>query len=154
MNNPSIGGFRLRALARRIITRFKRHPDFFMKNVTGVVHIGANRGQERDVYAAHNLNVLWVEPIPEVFSDLKKHIAAFPKQKALCQLMTDVDEKEYSFHISSNQGESSSIFDLAQHKELWPDVWFTKSITLKSLTLSSLVKRDRIDLSKYDSLVM
>jgi FkbM family methyltransferase len=144
----------LRALARRVVGKFKPQPEFFLKKVSGVVHIGANRGQERDVYAAHDLNVLWIEPIPEVFCELRKRIASTPKQSALCQLVTDVDEREYSFHISNNQAESSSIFDLAQHKELWPDVFFTKSITLKSATLSSLVKREFIDLSKYDALVM
>ena len=132
----------------------KREPDFFLKKVRGVVHVGANYEQERDAYAARGLNVLWIEPDSEVFSRLTAHISGIPKQRGLCHLITDVDDKEYSFHVSSNEGQSSSILHLAQHKEIWPEVSFTKSVTLKSVTLSSLVKREQIDLSKYNALVM
>jgi FkbM family methyltransferase len=132
----------------------KRPRELFWEKVTGVIHIGANLGQERDLYAAYDLNVLWVEPIPEVYARLKEHIAGVPKQRALSCLVTDVDDREYVFHISNNDGQSSSILDLDQHKTLWPEIAFTKSITLKSVTLSTLVKREGLDLSKYDALVM
>ena len=154
MNNGLIDVSRLRAFARRTINRFKRQPQFFLKKVNGVIHVGGNLGQERDLYAAHDLNVLWIEPIPGVFSKLAEHIADNPRQRALCQLITDVDNKEYTFHISDNEGQSSSILDFAGHKEIWPEVSFVKNITLKSMTLSSLLKRERIDLSKYDALVI
>ena len=36
----------------------------------GVIHVGANSGQERKVYARLGLDVLWIEPIPGVFAEL------------------------------------------------------------------------------------
>ena len=145
---------RVRSLARRVLNKCRRQPEFFLKKVNGVIHIGANCGQERDLYARHDLNVIWIEPNPEMFSKLTANIVGLRKHKAYCQLMTDVDDREYSFHLSNNEGLSSSILDLSLHKELWPEVSFTTSIPLKSATLSSLVRREAIDLSKHDALVM
>jgi hypothetical protein len=43
----------------------------YLRKVRGVIHVGANEGQERDLYAAFGLNVIWIEPIPEVFQVLR-----------------------------------------------------------------------------------
>ena len=141
-----------KTLARPITSRFE--PDRFMRKAKGVIHVGANTGQERDVYAAHDLNVLWIEPIPEVFKRLNDSLKEYPKQRAVCRLVGDQDDKEYVFHVSSNDGKSSSILGLAEHKEMWPHVSFTNDLRLKSVTLSSLAKDEKIDWSHYDALVM
>jgi FkbM family methyltransferase len=129
-------------------------PDFFLERISGVIHVGANLGQEKESYAARGLNVIWVEPIPEVFGRLRNLLEPYPAQKAFCHLITDVDNREYTFHISSNEGLSSSIFDLAKHKKLSPDVTFTKSIVLSSISLSSFVRHQQVNLADYDALVL
>ena len=128
--------------------------DFFLKEAKGVIHIGANLGQERNLYAQHNLDVLWIEPIPDIFSQLQENLNDFPRQQALKYLLTDVDDKDYVFHIANNAGASSSIFNLAQHQEIWPEVNYVDSVRLKSITFSTLVEVEHIDLGRYDSLVM
>lgn len=133
---------------------FCKNPDAFLKKAKGVVHVGANEGQERDEYARYGLNVIWIEPIPEVFEILKENIKGYPNQKAIQALVTDKDDAEYTFHIASNQGASSSIFDMKLHREIWPEVVYKKTIILKSATLSSLLKRESVDLQNYDSLVI
>ena len=45
-------------------------PDDFLRSCSGVIHVGANSGQERELYAQHGLNVVWIEPIPEVYTAL------------------------------------------------------------------------------------
>jgi FkbM family methyltransferase len=143
---------------RRAYHRFQRwlkpNPDFFLRQTKGVVHVGAHLGEERELYAKHGLNVLWIEPMEQYYNQLVKAIAPFPNQRALCRLITDTDDQDYPFHISSNDGESSSILDLAQVNEMWPEVSYVKTLTLKSVSLSTLVKRERIDLARYDALVM
>jgi hypothetical protein len=57
-------------------------PKSFLKKVPGVIHVGANTGQERSEYASLELKVLWVEPIPAVFEVLRSNIANFPNQRA------------------------------------------------------------------------
>jgi FkbM family methyltransferase len=141
--------------ALRSIKRWIRgNPDHFLSDVSGVIHVGANTGQERVQYNDLGLRVIWVEPIPEIFAELEKNIEAFPNQRAFQALLTDVDGKEYEFHIASNNGASSSILELKQHRDIWPDVNYTTSIVLKSTTLASLVEKENLDIADYQALVL
>ena len=132
----------------------KRNPDRFLSDVSGVIHVGANTGQERVQYNDLGLRVIWVEPIPEIFAELEKNIEAFPNQRAFQALLTDVEGKEYEFHIASNNGASSSILELKQHRDIWPDVNYTTSVVLKSTTLASLVEKEKLDIADYQALVL
>ena len=145
----SIKGFlRRRGLVDR--APFKR----FLRDVAGVIHVGAHVGQERHRYAQYGLRVLWVEPLPEHFALLQQNIAAFREQRAIQCLLTDRDDAEYPFHVTSNAGGSSSILPLDMHKDIWPDVTTTKTISLRSKTLPTALRDQRIDASAYDALVM
>jgi FkbM family methyltransferase len=119
-----------------------------------VIHVGANSGQERELYARHGLDVIWIEPIPEVFARLKANLRSYPRQRALQYLVTDRDGAHYDFHIANNEGQSSSILELGQHRDIWPDVKYERRITLKSTTLTTIVERESIDLRNYEALVM
>lgn len=145
---------KVKALLRPIKKAITKHPDRFLKDISGVVHVGANTGQERDLYNSYGLNVIWVEPIPEVFAQLNANIRGFKNQCAFQALVTDIDNKEYQFNISNNDGASSSILDFKQHKDIWPSVDFTTSISLNSITLTSLYRREQIDANKYQALIM
>src|SRR5262245_63919006 len=101
---------------------WEERTNYFLKHVRGVVHIGANTGQERDIY--YDLPVLWVEPLEEAFTALQKNIAGYPKQQAYRYLLTDKDGIEYDFGVANNGGQSSSIFDFHLHKEIWPQVGY------------------------------
>jgi FkbM family methyltransferase len=155
---PSADSAVLCCAAMKILRRLRRlflpDPNRFLRTARGVVHIGANVGQERALYDRYGLDVLWVEPIPDVFAVLAANIAAFPKQRALQCLVTDRDDAPYEFNIANNGGESSSILPLEQHRDVWPKVHFTTSITLRSSTLATLLARERIDVARYDALVM
>ena len=100
------------------------------------------------------MSVVWVEPIPEVFENLLENIRSFNNQQALKALVTDLDDKEYEFHVANNGGQSSSIFNLGQHKDIWPDVYYKNSITIKSITLARLFSAHNIDASNYQALIM
>jgi FkbM family methyltransferase len=139
---------------RRLRRLFAPDPNRFLRTARGVVHVGANVGQERTVYARLGLEVLWIEPIPDVFAALVANIASFPRQRALECLVTDRDDVSYQFNVANNGGESSSILPLKEHRDVWPKVDFTKTITLRSSTLATLLARERVDLERYDTLVM
>ena len=128
--------------------------DGFLRDVSGVIHVGANTGQERKLYAQYRLRVAWIEPLAEVFAALQANLAAFPDQRALQSLITDQDDREYPFHVANNAGGSSSILDLYLHKDVWPEVTYTKTIMIRSKTLVTLLKDEHIDPSAYDALVM
>jgi FkbM family methyltransferase len=76
------------------------------------------------------------------------------RQRALESLVTDRDDASYQFNVANNGGESSSILALKEHRDVWPKVDFTATITLKSSTLATLLAREQIDPTRYDALVM
>jgi len=133
--------------------KLKKNPDRFLRNTSGVIHVGANTGQERELYDKLNLFVLWIEPIPEVFETLQANLRGFPRQRAIQRLVTDRDDEDYQFHIANNLL-SSSILDLKHHQDVWPDVKYINTILVKSITLTSLLKREHIDPFNYQALIM
>ena len=143
-----------KTISRRLKSIFKVNPNKFLKKINGIIHVGANTGQEIGLYARYGLSVVWIEPIPEVFETLKVNLKNFPKQVALKGLVTDFDNVNYQFHLANNNGASSSILDLKLHQDIWPDVSFEKTIHLQSLTLPSLLKINNIKLAEFDMLVM
>lgn len=138
----------------RVRTALREDPDRFLKKVKGIIHVGANTGQEMQLYAKYKLPVVWIEPIPEVFDTLNENLKSVKNQIALKGLVTDIDDKDYEFHIANNYGASSSILELNLHTDIWPDIKYDKSISLKSKTLASLLDINNVSLGKYDTLIM
>jgi FkbM family methyltransferase len=126
----------------------------FLRDTCGVIHVGAHVGQERERYSQYGLRVLWVEPLPDHYAALQRNIAEYGDQQAIQCLVTDKDDAEYPFHVTSNAGGSSSILPLDMHKDIWPDVTTTRTIMLRSKTLPTALREQQIDVSAYDALVM
>jgi FkbM family methyltransferase len=126
----------------------------FLHDVTGLVHVGAHLGQERDLYSQYGLNVLWIEPLGELFRELEKNIAALPRQRAVQCLVTDRDDVEYPFHVASNDGASSSILELHLHRDIWREITYTRTTTMKSKTLATIFAELGQPRADYDALVM
>lgn len=126
----------------------------FLRDVSGVIHVGAHTGQERSLYHQYRLQVLWVEPLTSLYETLVKNLAEYPRQRAVQALITDKDGCEYPFHVASNAGGSSSILELKLHRDIWPEVTTTETVMLRSRTLESLLVGECIDSGDYDALVM
>jgi FkbM family methyltransferase len=141
-------------VTERIIRKLRRNPDPFLRHISGLVHVGANTGQERKLYGRLGLRVLWIEPIPRVYDRLLTNIEPFPDQRAIQCLIGDKDDVECEFHIANNDGASSSILELKEHRDVWPGVRYSETITLKTITLTSLFERQRIDPSHYQALII
>ena len=144
-------------IQKRAISKLRRifFPlDSFLKRVPGVIHVGANTGQERHHYASFGLNVLWIEPIPAVFEELRSNISGFPNQCAYCYLLAAENGTEYTFHVANNGGASSSIFDFAEHRKVWPDVFYTHDLHITATTLVRLIDIEKINLRSYGALVL
>lgn len=153
---------KIKAISKRIREGFSRRVvryqndriNRFLKSSRGVIHVGGNTGQECDLYAKYDLDVLWIEPIPEIFEKLEENIKAYPKQMAVRDLVVDRDDVEVELNIASNSGASSSIFPLKGHKELWPKIEFKGRIRLRSITLDTLIIRRKVNLARFDALVL
>lgn len=101
---------------------FKKHELIF----SGVLHIGANVGEERFMYDKLGIKKqIWIEGNPDIFIKLKENISYNPESVALNYIIGD-ENKEVVLHISNNASQSSSVLDLGTHKQQHPDVYYIK----------------------------
>ena len=126
----------------------------FLQQVSGVIHVGANAGHERDLYDRLGLPVLWVEAIPQLARRLRASLAGYPLQETIECLLADEDGKQYLFNVANNNGASSSIYEFALHKDVWPEVEFVGKMSLRSRTFQALVAERGLDMSRYEALVL
>jgi FkbM family methyltransferase len=145
---------RLYSAVNAFTRRLRPDPNDYLRSCSGIIHIGANTGQERDTYAGYRLPVIWIEPLPTQFEQLKQNIKAHPNQIAINALITDRDDISTILHISNNDGLSSSILDLSLHRDIWPDVHYVSDIAVNSVRLQTAISRAGLDISNYDALVM
>jgi len=98
----------------------------------GVLHIGANVGEERHAY--HNMRVdrvIWIEANQEIFKRLEVNLVHYPNQHALNYCIGDEEGKDVVFNVSNNGSQSSSILELGTHKLVHPEVKYINKISMK-----------------------
>lgn len=107
----------------------------------GVLHLGANTGQEASTYYTLSIRtVIWVEAISELYSQLKKNIQPYPCNIALQACLSDVDGKEVTFHIANNGGQSSSFLEFGTHSQEHPSVRFVRDVKMLTVRVDTLMK--------------
>lgn len=126
----------------------------FLAHAKGVIHIGANTGQERNIYDYLGIKVIWFEPIPLVYEVLKNNIRNLPLQTAYPYLLLSQKNMITKLHVSNNGGASSSIYEFGQHKDIWPEVGYIGDIEVLSWTLAELFESDVINTHHYDSIIL
>src|SRR5574342_784246 len=108
-----------------------------IKDSKGLIHVGANSGQARDIYSAHNLPVVWIEAHRDTFLELSKNISGYQRMRAIHCLISDEDDKEHVFHVANNGGQSSSVFEFVEHTKIWPEIEYTGSYRQLGTTLKT-----------------
>jgi FkbM family methyltransferase len=127
--------------------------EHILEKVRGVIHVGANYGQERLVYERHTLSVLWFEPIPWVFTELYRNVSQLIGQRAYDCAAWDKDELVH-LHVTDNEGQSSSTFELGKHSEIWPAVHEDSCIDVPATRLDSFFSDALLDAREFDFLVI
>ena len=130
-----------------------------MRECKGILHIGAHRGSEAPIYYWFGKNVIWFEANPRIYESLLDNIYPFKNQKAINCLLGDENEKVIDFHISNNDGASSSIFPFGKSHidgSLFKDRKFkmVSKIKTKMVTLNSLQEKYEWDLKNFDHWVL
>lgn len=126
----------------------------------GVVHVGANEGQEAaDYFKAGTQYTLWIEPIPDVFSKLKENVKKHHFKDSWClpYLISDVDGEIVDFNIANNEGQSSSMLAFGTHSQMHPTVKFVNTVQLKTKRIDTIFndlqkEAKHFDPSNYDFL--
>lgn len=117
-------------------------------NPNGILHIGANTGQEAEAYDKLGVkNVIWVEAIPDVYLKLRSHISKYPGHIAIEACVSDKDGETVEFNIANNEGQSSSFLELGTHKQEHPTVKYINQIALQTIRVDTLLQQNNLTLS-------
>lgn len=116
--------------------------------ITGAFHLGAHECEELSFYQQLNLaptDVIWLDAIPQKVTEAQQR--GIPNVHHA--VITDKDDEEVTFHISSN-GQSSSVLEFGTHAQEHPWVTYIDNIVQKSTTIRSFVATHQIDMPKHN----
>lgn len=125
-----------------------------INNATGIMHLGAHRGSEAEVYNWFGKKAIWFEADPDKFQYLKEHLHFYPIQKGYCAMLGNEDDVERSFYVSNKDGGLSSMFNFS--KETLEKGFkgtkyrMTKKLNLKTTKLDTILKKNNISASDYN----
>lgn len=126
---------------------------------TGIMHLGAHRGTEAEIYNWFGKNVIWIEASPKIFESLEENLFFFKNQRAVQALLNDKDNEMIKFNISNYDGACSSMFEFTNEIKK-SDQWKNRnhkminSINLKSITLDTLLKNENIQPKNFNHWVL
>jgi len=124
----------------------------YLKEVRGALHVGAHIGQELEMYEEEGFSqVIWFEPNSELFPILQANIAEYPTHTAYNIGIHDSLQKA-KLHISSNNGESSSILDLGTHKKHYPRIRYVRDEEIFLVRMDDFLKLNSIDINDFNFL--
>jgi len=140
-------------------------------NITGVIHLGACKAEEREEYRDCGIeSVIWVEANPELIPLIRRNLDGFDtnfKNVFDCAI-SDVDDNTVDFRIiyhderhfygvdfpeRGNCG-CSSFFPLGKHQEYHPSIREIEQIKVKTITLDTLLKRNGFNSQDFQFLNM
>ncbi len=116
---------------------------YFGLSCSGVIHVGANIGEEVGLYSNHGIQYgIYIEPIPDVFAKLSAKCACYPGHDAIRALVSNRNGDRVKFNIANNSGQSSSMFGFGTHQQCHPQVEFLDQICLDTITLDHLLSTE------------
>ncbi len=128
------------------IDAFKKYKN----EIKGVYHIGAHRLEENNSYFEIGIkDVLWFEANPKIYKDMKPTLQYISTQNIYNELLSDVDDVEVEFYITNN-GLSSSMLKSKEHKKYYPHIVVSETIILKTKKMSTFIKENNVNISKYN----
>jgi FkbM family methyltransferase len=119
--------------------------------IKGIIHIGAHEAEEYEDYK--NISVkkmIWIEANPDLIGYLRDKFKDVENVKIFNEAIFD-EENTVSFKISNNL-QSSSILNLKEHKNLFPDIHYVKEIEMKTKRFDTLYVENDIDIDDYNFL--
>jgi FkbM family methyltransferase len=125
--------------------------NFFKVPIKGILHVGAHKCEELNAYLKYVSidKILWVEAFPDL---VKENLQKNPDLQILNEVVGDEDGKDIEFKITNNTL-SSSMLDLAYHKEIHPYVVVTDILKLKTKKLKTILSEQNLE-EQYNLLIL
>lgn len=133
---------------KQLFPKYGLHP-------TGVLQVGSNDAHdELKLYADLGFKrQFFIEADPVSFERLKLNVEN-SNSNVLTDMVnvcaSDENDKEIDFNISSNNGESSSVLELGNHKVVHPEVTYVNKIKVKTKRIDSLSIPAELDFLNVD----
>lgn len=138
-----------------MLTDFKELLSKYKVKAKGILHVGANTGQEAKAYQENGIEqVIWIEAIPEVFKQLLDHVDGIPNTLCINACVGDVDGKKVTFHVSNNEAQSSSFLELGTHKDVHPTVVYERDFECTMIRLYTLFFQTGLNIEDFTFLNM
>lgn len=121
----------------------------------GIIHIGARGAEELPIYKKHHIkDVLWIEADPAAEQKLLHKTANHLGSKIAMIAATD-QNGIIDLHVTSNNGDSSSILKLKNHVLMSPDVIENKVVQVPQRRLDDYLQ-ENVELKniKYNVIVI
>lgn len=110
--------------------------------VNKIYHIGAHEGEEASIYAQNLVShVIWFEANISLVEKLKKNIDAYKMSQNIVPCALYDKNTSIDFHITNN-GQSSSLYQLHRHAKYYPNIVVNKTERIKTYRLDTLIDRD------------
>ena len=110
-------------------------------NPIGVLHVGAHEAEEVGEYIANGFAksapIIWVEAQAGLAEILKNRLDS-TENKVYCAVAWNVDGEIKTFNITSKSA-SSSLFDLDEHKNQYPEIDIVQKIEVTTSRLDSIL---------------
>ena len=115
-------------------------------NPFGVLHVGAHEAEEVGEYIANGFAksapIIWVEAQAGLAENLKNRLDS-TANKVYCAVAWNVDGETKTFNITSKSA-SSSLFDLDEHKNQYPEIDVVQKIDVTTSRLDSTLSTSDI----------
>ncbi len=113
----------------------------------GVLHLGANTGQEAETYDKLGIKrVIWVEALLDIYHDLWTSVKKYPGHVALCACLGERNGDEVTFRRANNGSQSSSYLEFGTHARSYPGTVFVEEIKMRTVRLDTLLFEHKLEI--------
>lgn len=117
--------------------------------IQGILHIGAHECEELQDYVSIGIpkdKIIWLEGNQKIVEKMKARDSSL---RIYQEIISHADGQDYNFIITNN-GQSSSILELDEHKKEHPQVIEVDRYPVKSICVDTFFKKYQIDPSSYN----
>lgn len=106
----------------------------------GVLHVGANVGEEAPVYNELGIkDVVWIEANLPTYVLLERNVSKY-NHRCFCFCVGD-ENRDAVLHVSNNGSQSSSILELGTHKIAHPEVHYIEDFPVNMMRLDAFFRK-------------
>lgn len=122
----------------------------FSVKAGGVLHLGANEGQEAEDYNRQGISrVIWVEALLPIWQKLCQNTGRYPGHVCLAACVSDVTGETVKFHVANNGAQSSSFLEFGTHSKEHPSVKFIRDIEMTTIRVDDLLRKRSLSVGPH-----